>query len=425
MERQFDLIGVGIGPFHLSLAALLAKVPKVTSLFLDQKAKFHWHPELMFSDADMQTSFLKDLVTPVDPTNPNSFLNYLVQEGLFYSFMNTGRKVVTRKEFELYCQWVSNNLEKNLQFDSGIEEVHYDGSNFLIHTKKEKFKGHHLSVATGLIPRIPECAQPFVGNNVFHAKSHALKDIDLTNKRVIVVGGGQTGLEVFRNVLKNKWGKAKSIRLFSRRQNLEPLDESPFTNEYFNPNYVADFFELDQNLKDPIVKAQKLASDGNTPTYLDDLYNDLYQLQNVEKSDVEFKILPQRSLTAVEKNGNSFHAIFDNHFLGLKESVEADIIILSTGFMMAAPKILDPIKHLLNYDSEGRLIINRNFDISWKGSPNNKIFALNFSRHRHGIAEPQTSLMAWRSASIINNLLNEEFYKNNNVAPSFVHYGKI
>lgn len=425
MEKQYDLIGVGIGPFHLSLAALLSKVPRVTSLFLDQKPKFHWHSELMFSDADMQTSYLKDLVTPVDPTNPNSFLNYLVQEGLFYSFMNTGRKVVTRREFELYCQWVSSNIEKGLQFNSVIEEVHYDNSNFVIHTKKEKFKSQHLSVATGLVPRVPEFAQTFIGQNVFHAKSPALKDIDLTNKRVVIVGGGQTGLEIFRNALKNRWGKVKNIRLFSRRQNLEPLDESPFTNEYFNPNYVAEFFKLKQSLKDPIVKAQKLASDGNTPTYLDDLYKDLYQLQHVEKTDVDFKILPQRSLTSLEKNGNSYIARFDNHFLGESETVEADIIILSTGFMMAAPKILDPIKHLVNYDSEGRLIINQKFDIDWKGSPMNKIFALNFSRHRHGIAEPQTSLMAWRSASIINNLLGEEFYKNNNVAPSFVQYGKI
>lgn len=425
MDKQYHLIGIGIGPFHLSLAALSSKVEALNSLFLDQKPEFYWHPELMFADADMQTSYLKDLVTPVDPTNPHSFLNYLVQNGLFYSFMNTGRRVVTRKEFELYCQWVSSNLKDQLKFRSEIKEVHFDGTNFVLRTEKEKFLTNHLSIATGLVPKVPECAKPHIGPQIFHAKSGALKDIDLTNKRVLIVGGGQTGLEVFRNGLKNKWGKVKSIKLISRRQNLEPLDESPFTNEYFNPNYVGEFFGLEQNRKDPIVKAQKLASDGNTPTYLEDLYKDLYQLQNVDKTDIEFKILPQRSLTGLERNGNSFTAIFDNQFLGEKESIQADIVILSTGFMNATPKVLDPIKDLLNHDSEGRLIINKNFDLDWKGSEKNKIFALNFSRHRHGIAEPQTSLMAWRSATIINHLLGKEFYRNNNVAPSFVQYGNV
>ncbi len=425
MNTHFDIIGVGIGPFHLSLAALLSKTDKVKSLFLDQKTNFSWHSELMFSDADMQTSYLKDLVTPVDPTNPHSYLNYLVQHGLFYSFMNTGRKVITRKEFELYCQWVCSNLGDNLKFNSPIESVQYDGAKFIIDTKNGSYTSSNLSVATGLVPRIPEFAKSFLGKNVFHAKSEALKNIDLTNKKVLVVGGGQTGVEVFRNALSGKWGKVKSLRLMSRRQNLEPLDESPFTNEYFNPHYVDEFFGLDQEKKDPIVKAQKLASDGNTPHYLDGLYKDLYQMLHVDKSNTDIKILPQRSLIGLEQSANSYVAQIENHFLHEKETLEADIIILSTGFIMSTPKFLDPIKHLLALDNEGRFIVNKNFDLAWKEPKPNKIFALNFSRHRHGISEPQTSLMAWRSATIINNLTGKELYKSNFVVPNFVQYGKI
>lgn len=425
MNNHYNLIGVGIGPFHLSLASLLTKSEKIKALFMDQKESFSWHPELMFSDADMQTSYLKDLVTPVDPTNPHSYLNYLVQHGLFYSFMNTSRQVITRKEFQLYCQWVSKNLGNKLQYDSPIEEVQYDGSKFIIRSSKGTHTSDHISVATGLIPRIPECATSFVGANVFHAKSAALRTVDLTGKRVVIVGGGQTGVEVFRNALHGKMGKPKSLKLISRRQNLEPLDESPFTNEYFNPHYVGEFFDLSQDKKDPIVRAQKLASDGNTPHYLEDLYNDLYQLVNVDKIDLDIKILPQRSLVGIEKTNSGYMTKFENRFLHELEELEADIVILSTGFIMATPKFLDPIKHLIAHDAEGRFIINRDFDLEWNEPSKNKIFALNFSRHRHGISEPQTSLMAWRSATIINKLLGEELYKNNSVVPNFVQYGKI
>ncbi len=425
MTNHFNLIGVGIGPFHLSLAALMNKVPDQKFLFLDQKPNFLWHPELMFNDADMQTSFLKDLVTPVDPTNPHSFLNYLVEHGLFYSFMNTNRKVVSRREFELYCQWVSEKLENKLKFNSSIEQVNFKDDKFIVQTKTETYTSDNLSIATGLVPRIPDCAKDLISEKVFHAKSAGLKDLNLTGKRVLIIGGGQTGVEIFRNGVLGKWGEVKNIRLISRRQNLEPLDESPFTNEYFTPSYVADFFTLEQEHKDPIVKAQKLASDGNTPDYLDKLYNDLYYMTHVNKKEIDFKILPQRSLTGLKKTGDSYQAVIENNFLKANETIEADIIILSTGFTISAPKILEPIKHLLEFDKEGRFIINRNFDLKWNGPSKNKIYALNFSRHRHGIAEPQTSLMAWRSATIINDMTQKTIYKNDHVAPSFVHYGKI
>lgn len=426
MEKHFDLVGIGIGPFHLSLSALSKKVPELKALFLDLKPEFQWHPELMFNDADMQTSYLKDLVTPVDPTSPHSFLNYLVEHGLFYSFMNTGRKVVTRREFEMYCQWVSQNLEDRLKFNTQIQSVDFDKDHFVIQAKGETFKSKNLSIATGLIPRIPEFITPdLLDENVFHAKSSTLKELDLREKRVLIVGGGQTGLEIFRNAISGKWGKVKNIRLVSRRQNLQPLDESPFTNEYFTPGYVKDFYTLEQEHKEPIVKAQKLASDGNTPKYLEMLYNDLYQIKHVQKSELDFKILPCRRLSGLSKNDKGYRARFENTFCHSEEFIEADVIILSTGFCIGAPKILDPIKHLLNFDAENRLVINKNFDLDWKGPKENKIYTLNFSRHRHGIAEPQTSLMAWRSATILNHMTQKDIYKNNHEAPCFVQFGKV
>src|SRR5690606_410488 len=109
-HADYDLVGIGVGPFNLSLAALLSRHNELKSRFFEKKAQFSWHSEIMFNDSVMQTSFLKDLVTPVDPTNPHSFLNYLVQHGLFYAHLNTARSSVSRKEFEMYCQWVSKNL---------------------------------------------------------------------------------------------------------------------------------------------------------------------------------------------------------------------------------------------------------------------------------------------------------------------------
>ena len=43
MEKLTDLIDVGVGPFNLSVAALLERVPHLSSQFFDNKKEFIWH----------------------------------------------------------------------------------------------------------------------------------------------------------------------------------------------------------------------------------------------------------------------------------------------------------------------------------------------------------------------------------------------
>lgn len=422
--KHFDFIGLGIGPFHLSLASLMEKAKDVNALFLDQRPEFAWHPELLFGDADMQTSYIKDLVTPIDPTNHCSFMNYLVEKGLFYAFVNTGRSTITRIEFDQYCRWVSSKLSR-LQFSTKVERVSFKKDKFLIETNQGSYSSTNISVATGLTPRIPEFAKGFLGRNVFHAKSPQLRDLDLRERRVLIIGGGQTGVEIFRNSILGNWGRVKSVKLISRRGNLEPLDESPFTNEFFTPSYVDQFIELDKESRSTIVKAQKLASDGNTPQYLEKLYHDLYQLRHVRSDDLDFKLLPCRDMIALERDQEGYRVRIRNNFLKTEETTSCDVVILCTGFTSTLPPILDPLLPELQFDSEGKIEIGRNFDLKWKGPKENKIYALNFSRHKHGIAEPQTSLMAWRSAMILNDLTQKELYKTNNSVPTFIHYGSL
>ena len=64
---KLDLVGIGIGPFNLSLAAQLDDVRDVKYAFLEQKAEFAWHPDMMLPGVELQTSFLKDLVTLTNP----------------------------------------------------------------------------------------------------------------------------------------------------------------------------------------------------------------------------------------------------------------------------------------------------------------------------------------------------------------------
>ncbi len=97
MNQPLDFIGIGVGPFNLSIAALGSEVTGFNSKFFERKPHFSWHPGMMVPDCHMQTSFLKDLVSAVSPTNPYSFLNYLVKRKKFYRFLTTEQRTVSAK----------------------------------------------------------------------------------------------------------------------------------------------------------------------------------------------------------------------------------------------------------------------------------------------------------------------------------------
>jgi lysine N6-hydroxylase len=422
MTPHFNLLGIGIGPFNLSLAALLTKAPRLSSLFFEQKSGFEWHSELMLPDSVMQTSYLKDLVTPADPTSPFSFLNYLVEEGLFYSFLHSDRRVVTRREFELYCQWVSRRLGDRLRFDEGVSAVDFREGRFHLATAKGAYTSDHLCVATGHAPSLPACVEGLLGPDLFHAKSPYLRDLTLAGKRLVVVGGGQTGLEIFRNALGDRWGRAESVRLITARRSLEPLDESAFTNEYFTPGYVDDFWAFPESRKAELLEHQKLTSDGNTPAYLTDLYRDLYLRRHVEGDARAMDIFAGRTLEEARREGGGWRLKIVNELTGKAEELGADVVVLATGFRATIPKALEPLRARLFLDDQGRFRMGRDFTAAWEGEASNRIYAFNFSRHQHGISEPQTSLMAWRSATVVNHLAGEKIFLRRPSVPGFVKF---
>lgn len=87
-HEVFDLIGVGFGPSNISLAIALAESGMlIHTRFLGARQGFAWHPGMMIPGADMQISFLTDLVSERNPKSPYTFGNYLHQKaptGRFY-----------------------------------------------------------------------------------------------------------------------------------------------------------------------------------------------------------------------------------------------------------------------------------------------------------------------------------------------------
>jgi lysine N6-hydroxylase len=121
-NEMFDLIGVGLGPFNLGLAALLDPVTEVKAVFFEQKPRFDWHPGLLMEGTTLQVPFFADLVTMADPTSRYTFLNYLKEQRRLYHFYFLERFLIPRREYNEYCRWVSQSL-KTCRFGQKVTKI--------------------------------------------------------------------------------------------------------------------------------------------------------------------------------------------------------------------------------------------------------------------------------------------------------------
>lgn len=407
--KIYDLIGVGLGPFNLSIAALAAEKPELSTLFLDKKPHFAWHPGLLLSDAKMQTSFLKDLVTAVNPTSRYTFLNYLVKSRKFYPFMASGQSTISRLEFSDYLSWAANQLP-NVQFKADVTAIEQQDGVFTVTVGDQQYRAKHLVMGIGTQAAIPDCAKPFVGDDCFHASELALRDPQFEGKRVAIIGGGQTGADVFQHSFDGEFGSAKSLTWVSRRANIEALDEGCFTDQYFMPDYVNGFYQLEQPLKDKEVARQKLTSDGITNECLQGIYQRLYHDKYVLRKPNWWQIQPSRTLVSMVKRGGEYQLSLVHGLTGERTEISADVVVLCTGFKRTAPSCLNQLQSRIEWDSRGRPKLSPDFSVQWQGEADNRIYMVNAGMGSHGIAEPQLSLASWRAARILNHLAGHTLY---------------
>lgn len=402
MTEPLDLAGIGVGPFNLSVAAL-ADGRGLAARFFEAKPTFDWHPGLMLPDACLQTSFLKDLVTPVEPTSPHGFLAYLVAKGRFYAFMNAAQDVVTRQEFSDYLAWVASRLD-SLVFGTRVREIDFERDRFVVRTDRGSVAARNVCVGVGKRPHVPACCRGLPAASCFHGIAMENEPRALAGRRVTVVGGGQTGAEIVLNLLSERWGRPAQVRWLSRRPNFLPLDDSPFVNEWFTPAYVDSFRRLPERRRNRTVASQKLASDGISLATLQALYRTLYRIVHVEGDPGRVELLPARELVEVARSGHYRLAAINTHD-GEREFFDTDVLVLCTGFESGLPDCLAPLAERIELETSGDPALNEAFAAAWDGPRDNRLYLLNAGRHSHGIAEPQLSLMAWRSARVLNDLL--------------------
>lgn len=412
-DSSFQFVGIGAGPANLSLAALSQPVTTLRGRFFERNREPAWHPGLMFPESLLQTSFLKDLVTPVDPTNRYSFLAYLVAHKHFYPFLTAAFPQISRAEFSRYLAWVSRGLP-NLELGEAVESVKLDRSHWAVRTTRHRVTARDLVLGVGRTPWVPASARPHLSDRVFHSSDYCRRPRDTRGKRVAVVGGGQSGAEVFSHLLLDPAELPARAVWVSRRPNFLPLDDSPFANEWFTPEYANFFYGLDDAHKERRVAEQTLASDGVTMALLADIYRQIYRLRYVDGRDAQLVGLrPEHELHEVQSSSSGVT-------LALRRgdgdvTVESfDLVILATGYRWALAPVLEHLRPRIHFVGD-EPVTRADYSIEWDGPSDRRIFVQNAARRQRGVADPNLSLVAWRSAVILNALAGHAIY---DVAPS-------
>ncbi|MCC8396885.1 SidA/IucD/PvdA family monooxygenase [Paraburkholderia sp. MMS20-SJTR3] len=414
-----DLVGIGIGPANLSLAALLRPHPQIKGRFFDKRSEFQWHSGLMLPQAALQVPYLKDLVSLVDPTNELSFLSFLVKHKRLLCFINANFPQVLRREFNQYYRWACEQIP-DLQFDSDIESVDIEGGLLVVKGSGGTQATRNLVLGTGQQPSVPACAKPWLGATLLHASQYLLNNNPVQGKRVVVVGGGQTGAEVFQHLISDTDAMPASVAWVSRRWNFFPLDESSFTNELYTPEYSDYFYGLPEARRRQLLAEQKLASDGISPSLLESIYRRVYELRNVLGHPCDLHLQPGRELVDVTRNKGGWALELTHAHSGIHEALDADIVVLCTGYDYGMPTFLDPIAGRID-TNEGEFVVNEDYSIRWDSPQGCRIYVQNAARSQRGIADPNLGLIPWRCARIINSVAQRTVY-DVEVPASFVSW---
>jgi len=413
-ETTYDVIGIGVGPFNLSLACLLQPIDGLNSLFLDKSSGFNWHPGILLQSAHLQTPFLSDLVTLADPTSPFSFLNYIKEQGRIYAFYIRENFFLMRSEYNQYCQWAADRLG-NIAFNTDVEHIEYSASLgcYVLQarcTQTGQAKTYHtkkLVLGTGTVPYIPACCENIAAQSVHSSQYLVHKKTLQSNKSITVLGSGQSAAEIVYDLLQDIDVYGYELSWITRSPRFFPLEYNKLTLEMTSPEYVDYFYRLPADKRERLIAGQKNLYKGINGS----LINDIYDLMYVKRltHDMRVNLLTNSELKAAAFNSDDGH--FELEFFQKEQEAcyrhRSAGLVLATGYGYRLPAFVTGIAERIRWDQQGRFAVNRNYSVDHHAA---EIFVQNVGLNTHGFVTPDLGMVCYRNASIIKAVTGKAYY---------------
>ena len=417
-KEPYDIIGIGVGPFNLSLACLTAPLADLDCLFLERNAECGWHVGTLLQDATLQTPFLCDLVTLADPTSRFSLLNYMKEQGRIYSFyaflLDTENFFLPRNEFNRYYQWAADQLD-NVVFNRDVKRIDHDADTGLYRVQaadtrtgeQHVFSARHLVLAAGTVPSIPDPCKAHMDHIVHTASYMANREAIRSRKSITIVGSGQSAAEVYYDLLSDIDRYGYSLNWITRTSRFVPRELTKLTLQTTSPEYRDYFYSLPKSKRGALVESLKGIFQGMNPTLINGIYD--LRLRKQLVCDIETMLMSNTEIRECDYRADrgEFHLQFYQREQEKPFELVTEALILGTGYRYETPAFLQPIADRINWSEEGKIAVARNCSIDRKGG---EIFVLNAETHADCYIPADLGQACYRNSSIIRQVLGREVY---------------
>ncbi|CAM3833045.1 lysine N(6)-hydroxylase/L-ornithine N(5)-oxygenase family protein [Alkalicoccus chagannorensis] len=418
-KQIHDVIGVGIGPANLGLAALLHPVEEIDALFFDETPAFQWHPGMLLEGSDLQVPFLADLVTFADPTSPFTFLNYIHKQGRMHAFFFFNRFDIPRREYNDYAKWTADQLPE-CRFGKKVvgaedKETYYEVVIEDRETKvEERYYARHLVVGTGTKPNVPEHLQGFPAEDVLHTSQYLFhEDSVLEADDVLIAGSGQSAAEVFLEQLQKQKNGRPKLHWYTRSPGFFQLEAGKLGQEVFSPDYVDYYHALP--LEKRLAELPNLTSlrNGVEQSTLHQIYDLLYH-RTVGTGEECAVIQPNTEVEAIERKGGRYVVTCRQKQEETVFTREVDNVILGTGYKPDIPGWYQKILDDAVYEDEDKQYpaVERGFALQFKDERRHAVYPLTDLVHSHGAGATNLALSVHRNTVIINQIAGRTVYED-------------
>lgn len=408
-----DLLGVGIGPFNLGLAALADSVEDLSVACFDERPSFAWHSGMLLEGTTLQVPFLADLVTLVDPTSRWSFLAYLRDRGRLFPFYFAERFHVPRREFDDYCRWVADGLP-SCRFGSRVEAIDWDrqGGLFVARVSgpdgEQTVRARNVVLGIGTAPRLPDALAaakdgddedaPVVLHSAdyLHQKERLVELDDVT-----VIGSGQSGAEVFLDLLRAQ-RPGQRRRWTTRSRALAPMEYSKLGLEQFTPDYTAYFRDLSEDARDRVLPQQGQLYKAISGDTLADIHQELYERTVGGGWPDGASITPNVAVVSAVRRDGGVELTLRENDQERTAVVRTGAVVAATGYASREATCLNGLDARVHRDDAGRYLVDEDHRLVTDDAVAGGLYVQNAEIHTHGVGAPDLGLGAWRSATILN-----------------------
>ncbi len=240
------------------------------------------------------------------------------------------------------------------------------------------------------------------------------RDALLAAEHVTVVGTGQSGAEIFLDLLRHRPAGRERLHWLGRTGAFAPMEYSKLGLEHFTPDYTRYFHALAEPVRDRLVGSQWQLHKGIDAGTLAAIHDELYR-RSLHGGWPDAVLTPGvRVRTAGRVATTKVELHLEHTEQNTRSRLTTDAVVLATGYRQRPlDRVLAGLDPYMRRDSGERPRIDERFRLVLDPSVTAagcRVYVQNAETHTHGVGSPDLGLTAWRSATILNDLTDGEPY---------------